>query len=85
MKIMGNDTLWNEVSLSGYWCPHTNNALINGTVQTTTNPHNTGSGSGNFKASFFGPKAQELGGSWNMKTSVDNGHEIAVGTFSAKR
>ena len=39
--------------------------------------------SGNIDASFFGPKAQEVGGSWTL--NKDDGSAKAGGTFAAKQ
>jgi len=64
---------WKSAALSASWSA--GNPVITGKLSTSYGD------TGDVKAAFFGPAAQELGGSWNL----DTGNEKAVGTFSAKQ
>lgn len=64
---------WKNASLNGSWSA--GNPVITGSLSTSQGD------SGNFQAGFFGPNAQELGGSWNLSTNDGN----AVGIFAAKQ
>jgi hypothetical protein len=88
MKASANGitTPWNNVSLSGNI--NRNNASFAGTATTGDAPAGagpagfSGSATGGFSGAFFGPNAQETGGTWTL-TDPSAGGKTAFGAFGA--
>jgi hypothetical protein len=80
-------TPWNDLSLSGTLAR--TGGSLSGTVSTSGPPSGAGNAgfssaaTGNFAASFYGPSAQETGGTWTLHEGTGSGGKTAVGTFAA--
>ncbi|HKU55343.1 MAG TPA: transferrin-binding protein-like solute binding protein, partial [Rhizomicrobium sp.] len=82
-------TPWNNVSLSGNL---TRSSAVSMAGATSTSGPPAGAGTagfsaaatGSFSASFYGPSAQEVGGTWTLYESTVAGGKSAVGTFAGR-
>jgi hypothetical protein len=82
---------WNDVALSGNVSRTASNASFAGTARASAAPSDTGNAgfssaaTGEFAGAFFGPNAEEIGGTWTLTDQGGtSGGKTAVGIFGAR-
>jgi hypothetical protein len=88
----GAATPWNDVSLSATINRLPNNASFTGTTGTSGAPANAGTtgfssaATGGLGGAFFGPNAEEVGGTWTLtEPNAAGGGKTAFGAFGASK